>query len=45
MIEKDHKELSIVRQCELLSINRSSYYYQPVPENEEDLKLMRLIDE
>ena len=45
MIEKEHKEVSIVRQCELLSINRSSYYYLPVPESEENLKLMRLIDE
>ncbi len=37
MIEPDHAELSIVRQCELLEIARSSYYYQPVPISEEDL--------
>jgi putative transposase len=37
--------LSIVRQCDLLGLARSSYYYEPVPESEEDLLLMRLLDE
>jgi putative transposase len=37
--------LSIVRQCELLGLARSSYYYEPVPESEENLLLMRLLDE
>ncbi len=37
--------LSISRQCELLGISRSGYYYQPVAESEENLKLMRLMDE
>jgi len=37
--------LSIVRQCELLGLARSSYYYEPAPENEENLLLMRLLDE
>ena len=37
--------MSIVRQCELLDVARSSYYYEPMPENEEDLRLMRLLDE
>ena len=45
MIEKDHKEVSIVRQCDLLEINRSNVYYHLVPESEENLELMRLIDE
>ena len=45
MIEPDHPQLSIVRQCELLELARSSYYYEPVPHNEEDLLLMRLLDE
>ena len=36
----------IVRQCELLSLNRSKAYYEPKPDVlEEDLKLMRRIDE
>ena len=45
MIEPEHPHLSIVRQCELLELARSSYYYEPVPQNEEDLLLMRLLDE
>jgi putative transposase len=45
MIEPEHPSLSIARQCELLGIARSSYYYEPVPESEENLHLMRLLDE
>ena len=33
------------RQCELLGLNRSSLYYEPAAESEENLRLMRLIDE
>ncbi len=33
------------RQCELLGLGRSSYYYEPVPESAANLKLMRQIDE
>src|SRR5690606_2321461 len=44
MIEPDHQRLSIAAQCRLLSISRSSYYYAPVPESEETLALMRVID-
>jgi putative transposase len=39
-----HPVLSVRRQCELLGLNRSSLYYEPVPQAEEDLRLMRLID-
>ena len=45
MIDPDHPRLSIVRQCELASISRSSFYREPAAENEETLRLMRLIDE
>lgn len=45
MVEPDHPRLSIVRQCQLLSIQRSAYYYQPVGESTQNLELMRLIDE
>jgi len=45
MIEKDHPQLSIVKQCELLEISRSGFYYQPVPETEENLSIMRWLDE
>ena len=41
----DHKRLSIARQCDLLTIQRSSYYYQPCAVSGENLELMRLIDE
>ena len=33
------------RQCELLELNRASWYYEPVPESTENLALMRRIDE
>jgi putative transposase len=45
MIEKYNPRISIVRQCDLLSLNRSAVYYVPSPEKEEDLQLMRVIDE
>jgi putative transposase len=37
--------LTIMRQCELLDLNRSSVYYQPKPIGPDDLALMRRIDE
>jgi putative transposase len=36
---------SVRRQCELLGVNRSTLYYQPVGESELNLQLMRLLDE
>ena len=45
MIETGHPELSIRRQCELVGLNRSSYYYQPANETDFNLELMRSIDE
>lgn len=45
MIEPDHATLSISRQCELLGLSRSSYYYKPATETAENLRYMRLIDE
>jgi putative transposase len=44
-VEPEHAELSIRRQCELLGLPRSSYYYEPSPETPENLRLMGLIDE
>ena len=44
-LDADHPELSLRRQCELLGLNRSSCYYEPVPESAANLRLMRLIDE
>jgi putative transposase len=44
-VERGHPELSIRRQCELLGVNRAGLYYQAVGESEENLLLMRLLDE
>jgi putative transposase len=45
LVELAHPRLSMRRQCELLGVNRTSLYYQPVGESEENLLLMRLLDE
>jgi len=45
MIDPGHPRLSIVRQCKLASISRSSYYREPSAKSEATLRLMRLIDE
>lgn len=44
MIEPNLKGLSVSKQCSLLSISRSSFYYEPKGESEMTLDLMRLID-
>ena len=44
LIEPEHGQLSIVRQCALVSISRSTFYHRPVDETAETLALMRLID-
>jgi len=45
MMEPQHPALPITRQCELLGLARASYYHQPEPESDENLRLMRVIDE
>jgi putative transposase len=45
MIEPTHPDLSIRRQCELIGLNRSTFYYQPAMESPLNLQLMHLIDE
>lgn len=42
---KKYPELSIRQRCKLLGLNRSSYYYEPQPEDEYNRLLMNLIDE
>ena len=44
-MDRQHPSLSVLRQCTLLSISRSSVYYQPVKTSQENLKLMKLIDQ
>ena len=43
-IDAAEPKLSVVRQCELLGLSRSSYYYEPATESEANLALMALID-
>jgi len=43
-IEKENKRLSVRRQCRLLSLPRSSFYFKAAGEKAENLTLMRLID-
>jgi len=45
MINKQQSSLSVVQQCRLLNVHRSGLYYQPCKESEENLFVMRLLDE
>ncbi len=45
MITRDHPDLSLSRQCEVLAISRSSFYYTLKGESPENLALMRRVDE
>jgi putative transposase len=44
-LDRDHGVLSIRRQCRLLGLARSSVYRRPAPADDDDLALMRQIDE
>ena len=45
MLEKDHPELSLKIQVELLGISYASLFYQPVPPSPRELAIKRRIDE
>jgi len=45
MIDVNCKKLSISKQCDLLLINKSTYYYKPKGLTQGDLDIMRIIDE
>ena len=45
MVEKDHPKLSLRTQCTLLGVSRSTLDYEPVGVSEEDVSLMRILDE
>ena len=45
MVDAEHDRLSITRQCRLMSIARSSFYYEGTGESPLNLRLMRVIDE
>ena len=44
MLEPNHADVSLRRQCRLLGMSRSSAYYHPGPQNAMNLRLMELID-
>ena len=44
-MDRNHDGISVRRQCELLGVSRSGLYYEPVGESDENLTLMRLLDE
>jgi putative transposase len=45
MLEKDHSELSLKMQAELLGLSYSSLFYKPVPPSPRELAIKRRIDE
>ena len=45
MIDPDHPRLPVVRQCTLVALSRSTYYYAPRGENAFNRQVMRCIDE
>ena len=45
LLDRDHGELSVRRQCMLLGVARSGVYRPPRPANDNDLALMRRVDE
>ncbi|WP_083544326.1 MULTISPECIES: IS3 family transposase [unclassified Synechococcus] len=44
LVDHDHPEISITRQCELLGLPRSTLYYRPTPMRESTLRIMARID-
>lgn len=45
LVEKNNPKLSMRKQCELLNVARSTVSYQAVPEDPEDIRIKRLLDE
>ena len=44
LVDRRHRRLSVVRQCQLLGVSRSSFYYRAKGISPQDLTLMREID-
>lgn len=44
VVDRNHPKLSIAEQCDVLSIHRSGLYYKPLPESEENLAIMSILD-
>lgn len=45
LIQPHHPTIGMIRQCDLIGLPRSSYYYKPAGETDYNLALMRIIDE
>lgn len=45
MIDRAPLELSIAEQCAVLGLSRSTQYYKPMPGSEEDMRIMRPMDD
>lgn len=45
MVDSSDSEFNIKEQCDLLCIHRSGLYYKPRTANDDDLKIMRIMDE
>jgi putative transposase len=45
LIEPRHPQVTVQRQCDLLGLPRSTHYYQPATESDENLEVMRWLDE
>jgi len=45
MVDNQNSSLSIAQQCKILSIHRSGLYYKPCSESDENLTILRLLDE
>jgi putative transposase len=45
LVERDESDVSVMAQCDLLSLNRSGLYYTPRPADPRTLHLQRRIDE
>jgi putative transposase len=44
-IDFDNDSISVREQCELLGVHRSNVYYQPLEESDDNLAIMRVMDE
>ncbi len=44
MISPRYKTISLRRQCDILSVPRSSLYYQPIAEKPQNVKMMNIMD-
>ena len=44
LVDRQHRSLSIARQCQLMGVSRSSLYYRPKETSRQDLSLMRELD-